>query len=69
MGRPEQLVIETAIVAAVVLGALVTWLQTKVHFSIKRTDGKTSIEFSLDKDATDSATLKSIAETVAKLLP
>jgi hypothetical protein len=26
----EQLVIETAIVAAVVLGALVTWLQTKV---------------------------------------
>ena len=46
-----------------------TWLQTKVHFSVKRADGKTSIEFSLDKDATDSATVKSIAESVAKLLP
>jgi hypothetical protein len=65
----EQLVIETAILAAVVLAALVTWLQTKVHFSVKRADGKTSIEFSLDKDATDSATVKSIAESVAKLLP
>lgn len=65
----EQLVIETAILAAVVLGALVTWLQTKVHVSVKRADGKTSFEFSLDKDATDSATVKSIAESVAKLLP
>ena len=46
----EQLVIETAIVAAVVLGALVTWLQTKVHVSVKHADGKTSFEFSLDKD-------------------
>jgi hypothetical protein len=65
----EQLVIETAIVAAVVLGALVTWLQTKVHVSVKRADGKTSFEFSLDKDATDPSLLKSLAETVAKLLP
>ena len=65
----EQLVIETAIVAAVVLASLVTWLQTKVHISVKRADGKTSFEFSLDKDATDPSLLKSIAETVAKLLP
>ena len=65
----EQLVIETAIVAAVVLASLVTWLQTKVHISVTREDGKTSFEFSLDKDAADPATVKSVAETVAKLLP
>ena len=65
----EQLVIETAIAAAVVLGAQVTWLQTKVHVSVKRADGKTSFEFSLDKDATDPSLLKTLAETVAKLLP
>lgn len=65
----EQLVIETAIVAAVVLASLVTWLQTKVHISVKRADGKTSFEFSVDKDATDPSLVKSIAETVAKLLP
>ncbi len=65
----EQLVIETAIVAAVVLAALVTWLQTKVHISVERVDGKTTFKFSLDKDATDPSLLKSLAETVAKLFP
>jgi hypothetical protein len=65
----EQLVIETAILAAVVLASLVTWLQTKVHISVKRAGGKTSFEFSLDKQAADAATVKSVAETVAKLLP
>ena len=65
----EQLVIETAIVAAVVLAALVTWLQTKVHISVERVDGKTTFKFSLDKDATDPSLLKSLAEAVAKLFP
>ncbi|BCY08917.1 hypothetical protein [Actinoplanes sp. L3-i22] len=67
--QDEQLVVETAILAAVVLGSLVTWLQTKVHIKVKRAGGKTSFEFSLDKDAADAETVKAVAQQVAKLLP
>jgi hypothetical protein len=67
--QDEQLVVETAAFAAVVLASLVTWLQTKVHISVRRAGGKTSFEFSLDKQAADAATVKSVAESVAKLLP
>jgi hypothetical protein len=65
----EQLFIETAIVAAVVLASLVTWLQTKVDIDVERKDGKTSFRFRFHKDAADPATVKTVLERVAKLLP
>jgi hypothetical protein len=64
----EQLIIGTAIAAAVVLASLVTWLQTKVDISVKRgPDGKKSVSISIHKDAAGDATLKSVLQTVAKL--
>jgi hypothetical protein len=57
--------IELAIGAAVVLGLLITWLQTKVDIKISREGGETSWSFELHKDATDPKTIKEVASTVA----
>jgi hypothetical protein len=64
----DQLSIELALAGAVVLGALITWLQTKVHIKVKREAGETSFEFELTKDATDPETIKEVASTVGGLI-
>jgi len=64
----DQMSIELAMAGAVVLGALITWLQTKVHIKVKREAGETSFEFELLKDATDKDTIKNVASTVAKMI-
>ncbi len=50
---------------AIVLGALVTWLQTKVRIKIRHKDGKTEISVDLDKKPTDKETIKSVLRTVS----
>src|SRR5688572_10520770 len=64
----EQLSVEAAVTAAVVLGALVAWLQTKVDIRVSRKDGRTEFEFKLAKAATGPATIRRLAEVVAGLL-
>lgn len=64
----DQLSIELAIASAVVLGALITWLQTKIHIKVKREAGQTSFEFELTKDATDPETIEKVASTVGSLI-
>jgi len=61
----DQMSIELAIGAAVVLGLLITWLQTKIDIKISREGGETSWSFELHKDATDPETIKEVASTVA----
>lgn len=64
----DQLSIELALAGAVVLGALITWLQTRVRIKVKREAGQTSFEFDLAKNATDPETIKKVAATVAGLI-
>jgi hypothetical protein len=63
--QDDQLSVETAIAAAVVFGALVAWLQTKVDIKISRKDGKTEFEFRATKSATPPATLERLARLIA----
>ncbi|MEU8816711.1 hypothetical protein [Actinoplanes sp. NPDC048796] len=64
----DQMSVELAVAAAVVLGALVAWLQTKIDIKVSRKDGKTEFEFRATKAATQPALLRQLAETVATIL-
>jgi hypothetical protein len=64
----EQMSVEAAVAAAVVLGALVAWLQTKVDIKVSRKDGKNEFEFRMTKAATGPAGIRRIAEVVSALL-
>jgi hypothetical protein len=64
----DQMSVELAIAAAVVLGALIAWLQTKVDIKVSRKDGKTEFEFRATKAATDPALLRHVAETVSGII-
>jgi hypothetical protein len=64
----EQMDFGATLGAAIVLGALITWLQTKVRLRVRRAQGKTEFDFEVNKDKTDPAVIKSVAETVGKLL-
>ncbi len=66
--KEEQMSVELAIAGAVILGALITWLQTKVKIKIHRKDGKTEFEFEMIKDATDASTMKELAQSLMALL-
>lgn len=52
------------ITAAVVLGALVAFLQTKVDFKISRKDGKTEFEFAVAKKATSDRLISRVIEAI-----
>jgi hypothetical protein len=52
------------ITAAVVLGALVAFLQTKVNFKISRKDGKVEFEFAVAKKATSERLLSRVIEAI-----
>lgn len=65
--KHEQMGTEQALEAAIVLGALVSWLQTKVLIDISRKAGKTSFQFKLVKASQDASTLKQIAGWVRQI--
>ncbi|UPK67964.1 hypothetical protein [Chitinophaga filiformis] len=52
---------------AVVLGCLVAWLQTKVHFHIKRENGKTEFEFQILKHKTSDSILQKIITVIQEV--
>jgi hypothetical protein len=64
----SQMSIELAIGAAVVLGLLITWLQTKVEIHASREGGETSWSFNLHKEATDPDTISEVAATVSRFI-
>ncbi|GAA1274432.1 5'-methylthioadenosine/S-adenosylhomocysteine nucleosidase family protein [Streptomyces javensis] len=64
----EQMSVEAAAEGAVVLGALVAWLQTKVDIEIKRKDSKTEFTFRLAKQAAPASLLRELAAAVDRLL-
>jgi hypothetical protein len=52
------------ITAAVVLGALVAFLQTKMHASVARKDGRLEFAFSMSKQATSDETVAKVVDAV-----
>jgi hypothetical protein len=65
----SQKSVELAIAGTVILGSLITWLQTSIEIEIHRKDGKLEFSFKLKKNATEGKTLADVAKTVAKLIP
>ncbi|WP_054812931.1 hypothetical protein [Nocardia arizonensis] len=64
----EQLSVDAAASAAVILGALTAWLQTKVHIKVRRQNGETEFEFQLIKNHTAPGTIRKLASAVVELL-
>lgn len=63
-----QMSVEAAVAGAVVLGALITWLQTKVSLRITRADGKTKFDFAVHKGKTSDSIINDVSSSVRKLL-
>ncbi|MBW4504721.1 MAG: CHAT domain-containing protein [Scytonema hyalinum WJT4-NPBG1] len=52
--------VETAVAGAVILGALVTWLQTKIEIQVSRKNGQTEFLFEFTKPGTDTFLVKEV---------
>jgi len=54
--------------SAIVLGALIAWLQTKIEISMVYSEGKPEFSVRLDKDKTDPKTISRIVDYLAGLI-
>jgi hypothetical protein len=63
-----QMSVELALAGAVILGAVITWLQTKVEITVTKKNGKSEFYFKLNKDATDASLIKDVANSLVMLL-
>jgi hypothetical protein len=64
----EQRSVELALAGAVILGGLVTWLQTKVEIDVERKSGKTNFRFHMKKGTAGDSLIHNLAKQVAGLL-
>jgi CHAT domain len=64
----SQLSVELAASGAIVLGVLITWLQTKVDLKVRRKGGSVDFEFNMRKDAASSKLITMVADAVKKAL-
>jgi hypothetical protein len=62
----RSLAVATAV--AVVMGALISWLQTKVEIEVTRKGSKTSFRFQMCKEASNSKLISDVVSTVRKIL-
>jgi hypothetical protein len=70
MNPPDdaQRSVELAVSGAIILGALVAWLQTKVDIQVTRKNRETEFRFSLKKGSMGEGSLKQVAEAIRALL-
>ena len=66
--RDSQMSVEMAIAGAVILGSIITWLQTKINIKVTRKEGKTEFHFEINKETTDPSLIKDVAKSVSSLL-
>jgi hypothetical protein len=52
----------------VVLGAVISWLQTRVHIKVRRERPQGSVEVEIVKESTDPETLRQVASSLADML-
>jgi hypothetical protein len=67
-GDSQKAVVELALATAVILGGLVSWLQTKIEIDVVRKDGKTDFRFALRKEMTSDELIKNVAEPIKKIV-
>jgi hypothetical protein len=65
--QDEQMSLELAIAGAILLGAVVSWLQTNVKIEYSEEGGETKFNFKLEKNAADKSTIQAVAKSVAGL--
>jgi hypothetical protein len=58
---------DLAISAAVILGGLIAWLQTKIDIRVTRKDGKTDFHFQVLKNKTSGNIIKDVVSTVTNV--
>jgi hypothetical protein len=63
-----QMSVELLLASAVILGALVTLLQTKFNLRISRKGGQTDFELEVAKEAADPAVIKSTVQAVTTVV-
>lgn len=63
----EQMIVLGGLEVAIVLGALVTLLQTKVHLKVERKDGRTDVSFDVKKDAAETSLISRVVEIAGGL--
>lgn len=59
---------EMALSAAVIIGGLITWLQTKIEIQITRQDGKTEFKFHFLKSKTSDNLVKDVVKPISNIL-
>ncbi len=64
----EQLAVVEVSAVTVVVFALVTWLQTKVHIKVHRQSRKNTVDFELTKEGVKSRDLAALAQTAEQVL-
>jgi hypothetical protein len=64
----EQMIVLGGLEVAIVLGALVTLLQTKVHLKVERKDGKTDVSFEVKKKAAETSLISQVVKIAGGLL-
>lgn len=64
----SQKSVELAIATAVILGGLITWLQTHIEIDIARKEGKTEFSFKLKKEKTSEELIKKVVEPISKVI-
>lgn len=63
----EQMIVLGGLEVAIVLGALVTLLQTKVHLKVERKDGKTDVSFEVKKNASETSLISQVIKIAGGL--
>ena len=66
--KEEQMSLELVLASAIILGTLISWLQTRVKLRVSRKNGKLDFDFEIEKDTTDPETLKEVAKAIIGLL-
>lgn len=64
----NRLILDSVVASAAVLGAVITWLQTRVDLTVRRKDGKTEVEFKVQKRQASDSLLKALADTLRSML-
>jgi hypothetical protein len=59
---------ELAVAGAVILGALISWLQTTIDIEVNRKDGKLDFAFKLRKEPAANNVISATAKTVSHLI-
>jgi hypothetical protein len=65
--QDEQMSVEAAIAGAVVLGMVVSWIQTKVKIHYSHKNGKAQFEFDLEKRPGSTSLLNIVVKSVGGL--